>query len=424
MTNLKRQLFSVVAAGSLLVSVATPVLAADTNIQITGNGAGSNNYATVSQTNSNTVSQSNNANVTNNVTSNANTGNNSAGFNTGGDVTVKTGDATTKANVSNSLNSNAAQVAGCNCEGDTNVKVSGNGAYSDNLVTLKDTNVNSVGQTNNANVTNNVDNNAKTGGNDANSNTGGDVVVVTGNAKAEANVKTVANSNSAVIGGGAGAGNSSASFVISGNGAGSDNWIAATLTNANTIAQTNNANVTNDVDSNAKTGYNDAGFNTGGDVVIATGNAWSGAKVDNMVNFNSANLDCGCVTDVTAKIEGNGANPHSGWDWWWNQPENGITLDLVNANSVGQGNAANLNNDVEADAKTGGNDAFSNTGSVTNNDDPAIITGDATNMTDVSNSGNVNTVGGAPFVIPMPGNTNMNVSFNIQALLAFFGLSM
>jgi hypothetical protein len=146
MTNLKRQLFSVVAAGSLLVSVATPVLAADTNIQITGNGAGSNNYATVSQTNTNNVSQSNTANVTNNVTSNANTGNNSAGFNTGGDVTVKTGDATTKANVSNTLNSNAAQVAGCNCEGDTNVKVSGNGAYSDNLVTLKDTNANSVAQ--------------------------------------------------------------------------------------------------------------------------------------------------------------------------------------------------------------------------------------------------------------------------------------
>ena len=66
MTNFKKQIFSVVAAGSLLVSVATPVLA-DTTIQISGNGAGSDNYTKVEQTNTNTVSQNNTANVTNNV---------------------------------------------------------------------------------------------------------------------------------------------------------------------------------------------------------------------------------------------------------------------------------------------------------------------------------------------------------------------
>jgi hypothetical protein len=419
MTNFKKQLFSVVAAGSLLASVATPVLA-DTTVQISGNGAGSDNYATVNQSNTNTVSQSNTANVTNNVTSNADTGHNDAGFNTGGDVTINTGDAKTSANVTNTLNSNAAQIAGCNCAGDTNVKVSGNGAYSDNLVTLKDTNTNSVSQANEANVTNNVDNTAKTGDNKANENTGGDVVIVTGNAQATANVKTVANANSASIGGGAGAGNASASFVVSGNGAGSNNWINADLANANTIAQANDANITNDVNSTAKTGYNDAGFNTGGDVVIATGNAKSGATVDNMVNFNSADLDCGCVTDVLAKIEGNGANPSHDW---WNKDANGILLTLDNTNAVGQANEADLSNNVDANAKTGNNDAKLNTGSVSN-DDPAIITGDATNMTDVSNTGNANSVGSDPFVIPMPGGTNLSISFNLQSLLGFLGISI
>ena len=421
MTNFKKQIFSVVAAGSLLVSVATPVLA-DTTIQISGNGAGSDNYTKVEQTNTNTVSQNNTANVTNNVTSNADTGNNKAGFNTGGDVNIGTGKATTVANVTNTLNSNAAQIAGCNCEGDTNVKISGNGAKSDNTVTLKDTNVNSIGQNNVANVTNNVDNNANSGGNTANSNTGGDVMINTQGATAVSNVTTVANANSAMIGGGAGAGHNSASFVISGNGAGSDNWIDAKLNNTNSVSQGNTANVTNNVDSDAKTGYNDAGFNTGGDVMIGTGAAWSEANVDNMVNFNSANLDCGCVTDVLAKIDGNGATPegHRYWDFW-NKNDNTILLDLVNANNVGQGNNSYLNNKVNADAKTGGNDADLNTGD-TYGSDPSIGTGPATNVTDVNNSGNVNTVGGTPFVIPMPGDSSVSISFNFQALMAFFGM--
>lgn len=424
MTNFKKQIFSVVAAGSLLVSVASPVLA-DTTIQISGNGAGSDNYTTVNQTNTNTVTQNNTANVTNNVTSNADTGNNNAGFNTGGDVQIGTGKATTVANVTNTLNSNAAQIAGCNCEGDTDVKISGNGAKSDNTVTLKDTNTNGITQNNNATVTNNVENKANSGGNDANSNTGGDVMINTGAATAVSNVTTVANANSAVIGGGVGAGHNSASFVITGNGAGSDNWIDADLSNTNTVNQGNTATVNNDVESKAKTGYNDAGFNTGGDVMIGTGAAWSEANVDNMVNFNSANLDCGCVTDVLAKIDGNGATPqghgHHGYDFW-NKNDNTILLDLVNANNVGQGNNSYLNNDVEATAKTGGNDADLNTGAVEYGSDPAINTGAATDVTNVSNSGNVNTVGGAPFVIPMPGNSSVSVSFNFQALMAFFGM--
>ncbi len=427
MTNFKKQIFSVLAAGSLLVSVATPALA-ETTITISGNGAGSNNAATVTQTNTTTVSQNNTANVTNNVTSNASTGGNDANFNTGGNVTVQTGAATSNTTVANNLNSNAAQVSGCNCGSDTNVKIDGNGALSLNQVKLTDVNATTLGQNNVANVTNNVTSDAKTGGNDANLNTGGTTTVVTGAASSTSNVKTTANANVANVGGSAlaGATGHSASFVIEGNGAGSNNWITAGLTNSNYVSQGNTANITNNVDSDAKTGGNDAKFNTGGDVVIATGMATAKAMVDNMVNFNSANLDCGCVTDVTAKIVGNGANPLLGGEHVYPGfiDPNGIVLTLANANTLGQGNVSNLGNNVDADAFTGWNDANLNTGSVTMANDPAIVTGPATNVTGVSNSGNVNVAGSTPVVLPLPGGNTLGFSFSIQALMAYFGLSM
>ncbi len=419
MTKFQKKVVSVIAAGAVVLSMATPAFA-DTTIQISGNGSGSNNAVQAVQSNSTTVSQSNTANVNNNITTNANTGGNDANYNTGGDVTVKTGDAKTTTNVTNVLNSNAATVAGCNCGSDTNVLISGNGAKSENLVTLTNENSNTVEQANSADVSNNIKSDAKTGGNDANLNTGGDVVVVTGDATANANVKTVANSNSAMIGGGAGASGSGASFKILGNGAGSDNWISAVLANSSSVEQANSANIDNDVNSDAKTGGNDAKFNTGGDVVISTGDAKAGANVDNMVNFNSASVDCGCTFDVLAKIDGNGASSYGENGL----TQNGIDLVLANANEIGQANAADLDNDVYSNAKTGYNDANLNTGSVENGNDPAIITGDSTNSTDVNNSGNVNTVGGTPFVLPLPGGSSVSLSFDIQALLSFFGLSI
>jgi hypothetical protein len=406
MTNFKKQFVSVIAAGSLLVSVASPVLA-ETTIQVTGNGADSTNWTTVSQSNTTSVSQNNTANVTNNVDADANTGGNDAKFNTGGDVSVDTGDATTDVSVTNALNSNSADVAGCNCAGDTNVTISGNGADSENGVVLGSSNTTSVSQNNDARVRNNIDTDASTGYNDANSNTGGDVSIKTGDAKASATVSTLANVNSAHVGGGLGSSNPSASFVISGNGAGSDNAIVAELLNSTTLSQNNRANISNDVDADAKTGDNDAKFNTGGDVTIDTGDATTDVDVSNAVNFNHADVDCGCLLDVLAKVHGNGADS-----------ENLITLGLDNLQAIAQDNEACLFNDVDGDAKTGHNDANSNTGGV--DSDPSVHTGDATNNVDVNNSGNVNTVGNFGFDWPeVPG---VDFSFNFAALWAFFGM--
>lgn len=82
-------------------------------LNVSGNGAGSNNELNVSS-NSNTHTQQNNTvNVTNNINSSANTGGNDASGNNG-NVTIKTGNATINTAVNNEFNTNKATIACCN----------------------------------------------------------------------------------------------------------------------------------------------------------------------------------------------------------------------------------------------------------------------------------------------------------------------
>ena len=426
MTNFKKQTFSVLAAGAMLLNVASPVLAS-TTIEISGNGSGSDNKTVVESTNTTTVNQNNTANVTNNLKTNADTGDNNANYNTGGDVEIKTGNADVTASVSNNLNSNAAEVDCC-AANNTDVEISNNGSKSDNYVGLVNTNSTTLNQKNVANVTNDVDVKADTGDNKAGANTGGAVSITTGKAIVDVDVKTVANRNVAKIGSGNSATPTpSASFKIIGNGSGSDNKIEAELTNDTKLNQSNTANIGNEVDVDADTGDNKANYNTGGDVVINSGypgGANVTVDVDNMVNFNAADVDCGCEFDVLAKISGNGAeaddNHHDWWKKWWDKDENYIGLTLDNVQAVNQGNLANLTNDVDVDdAETGDNEASYNTGEA--NTDPSITTGAAVSDTSVSNSGNTNTLGDLSFEMPeMP---DFEFSFNFAAMMAFFGMS-
>ena len=71
-----------------------------------GNGADSTNTANASSTNTSTTTQTNNANIVNNINISANTGQNDANYNTGGDSNIKTGDANIVLNVVNFINSN------------------------------------------------------------------------------------------------------------------------------------------------------------------------------------------------------------------------------------------------------------------------------------------------------------------------------
>lgn len=422
MTNLQKKVATAVATSAMLLNVMAPLAHASTNIEITGNGAYTNNDANVNMSNNTTVTQSNNAVVSNNVSSSATTGGNDANDNLSGDVIIKTGDATSKTNIVNDLNKNVADVKNCDCEGDTEVKIANNLTGSKNDVDLNsghhrssnssDTN---IFQDNTANVENNVDAKTSTGGNDANRNGSGDVTILTGNAKTNVSVATTANVNSATVGGGHGD-TGSLSLMIVGNGANTENEINARLDRDVLVVQDNYAKVGNDVNAAAKTGYNDANDNIGGDVAIVTGDAKTNVEVDNSVNFNMADVDCDCETDVTAKISGN-----------LTDSENEIKAKLGNDVDVyqggdGAGNNASLYNDVDGYAKTGHNDADRNGGNEYT--DPAILTGDATSKTEVSNEGNVNVFGSAEMPsVHVPGvNVDVSLNFDLSDLLGWLGL--
>lgn len=418
MNNTKRKLATAIATGALLLNAFTPIAFAGTTIQISGNGVGSNNYANVTQTSTTAVNQTNNANVTNNVDADADTGDNKANFNTGGNVTVNTGNANVTANVSNTLNSNQAEVKCCQA-GNTDVLIEGNGAFSNNVVNLTSNGTTAVNQNNNAYVNNDVDADADTGDNSAKWNTGGDVTVNTGNATVNTSVSTQANSNWAKISPVAGSGSSTeVALRILGNGVGSNNFIGATLAKITSVDQSNSAYVNNDVDADADTGDNKAKFNTGGDVTIDTGNAKVTANVDNMVNFNSADVDCGCAFGLLAKIDGNGV----GGEEIREDDPNVITADLTSLQVVGQGNGANLYNDVDGDSDTGDNSAKWNTGEADASSDPSVVTGDATDNVGVSNSGNVNALNSGVHPFPMPEMPEVGAEINWAAILAFFGM--
>ncbi len=399
-----------ISTASLLAGSIVPGVYGATTVTITGNGSDSDNTANVAVDQTTYVSQGNEANVQNTVYADANTGGNKANDNTGGDVSIETGDATSNVTIENSLNSNVAEVNPC-CPGDTTLKISGNGSDSDNEINADITTETLVEQGNEANVNNWVDAYAGTGKNKANDNTGGDVSIETGDADIDVEISNSLNANSATIGGG---GSSDIDIEISGNGSDSDNDVNFALDVLTWLTQGNSANVQNTVYADAKTGKNKANDNTGGDVSIETGDADVNVDVSNLANFNSADLDsCECITDVEVKISGNGSDS-----------DNEVNLELEKILGVEQGNEFDCKNGVDAcaevyaDADTGGNKANDNTGDV---DDPGIQTGDASVDVTVDNTANANVLGNADLPdFDFPDLGDLDVNGLILLLLAIF----
>ena len=419
MNKYQKAVTAAVTAGTLLLQSFMPIFAA--TIIISGNGTDSDNTADVELNHSVSVTQSNYADVKNDVDASATTGKNEAEGNTGGDVSIETGSADTTVNVSNDLNKNVANVDCCGAT-DFEVEISGNGKDSDNKVDLdynEKTSAVTVSQENYADVENDIDATSSTGKNEAEDNTGGNVSIETGAATTEVTVGTAANVNSARVGGGSSQGGS-VSALIMGNGKDSDNKIDLDLLSWVELDQANYADVDNDIDAAAYTGKNEAEDNTGGEVSIETGKADVTVEVDNSVNFNFADADCGCLLeDLLVKIFGNGVDS-----------ENEIEAEIGSGLSVDQSNCGSeekksedceLDNDVDAFAGTGLNEAEDNTGEP--GDDPSIETGAAASTVELGNSGNTN-VYGASDDWELPGfDFNLNFSFSLSELLDLLGLN-
>lgn len=423
MNKLTIKIATAVSSAALVASsFATPLLA--TTVEISGNGSDSDNTVSVEQSNNTQVTQNNTANISNNVNVSSNTGDNEAEDNTGGDVSIETGDSSANVTVSNSANSNQASVNGC-CPTDTSVKIAGNGTKSDNDATVKTKNEANVNQDNYAKIKNNVDVDNNTGDNKAEDNTWGDVAIETGDADATVTIANAANANWAAISAGSNGGGTLGVEIV-GNGSDSDNTAYVELESKKNIDQDNDANISNDVDVDNNTGYNKAEDNTGGEVSIETGDASATVDVSNMANFNAANLEgCGCIDDLEVLVKGNGTDS-----------DNDVTVKLKSYTKVDQDNDYSCGGhggylgflseyfgnhrggscaDVDVDNNTGDNKAEDNT---SHDGDPSIETGDADADIEVSNEANQNIVGDVEIDFPeIPSGS----SSLLLLLIAFFG---
>lgn len=194
--TMKSKIAAGLASAAVLANLAVPAAFADTNLEIWGNGAKSDNTLNLTKKDETTVTQTNNSTVTVNVSAKSNTGGNKANGNTGGDTSVKTGDATTNVAVAVVGGVNAASVENCGCEDqDTTVKVTNNGKKTKNKADIKDTKKTTAVQASSTSVNADLKVKAKTGKNKANDNTNGGAEVKTGTGVSETEVVVVNPSN-------------------------------------------------------------------------------------------------------------------------------------------------------------------------------------------------------------------------------------
>lgn len=191
-----RKFFSAFVSASLFASVVSPVaLAAE--LEITNNGANSDNTIVVDTSNTTVVDQSNESEILTGAFSKATTGGNTANKNTGGgDVTVTSGSATATTAVTVTGSSNEATVDPCPCSSTLpNITIEKNGAGSTNKVTYKKPNTFVAVQYNGSFVGTLAVSKAKTGKNKANKNTGGGNVTVTSGPAVDTTAVTVTGSS-------------------------------------------------------------------------------------------------------------------------------------------------------------------------------------------------------------------------------------
>lgn len=193
--KIKTQITAAFASGALLLSLATPALAA--NVTISGNGAGSNNNFNHWINTTKVMAQQNTAIINNMVNNLANTGNNSAWFNTGGASGISTGVSNSNTVINNQANLNQIQSLGAvPVVPTTTVTVTGNGAGSNNNVNAGSNSLTVISQTNGASFTNVVTNSSNTGNNSTSFNTGGSTGITTGGVNSNVSVSNQANANS------------------------------------------------------------------------------------------------------------------------------------------------------------------------------------------------------------------------------------
>src|SRR4030042_3886734 len=143
-------------------------------------------------------------------------------------------------------------------------------------------------------------------------------------------------------------------IVISGNGSESVNEVTTQVTTQTEVLQTNEASVQNTVNIDANTGSNSSSENTGGDTSIQTGDIKVNTEIATSANSSSVETPC-CDTNPKTDIiiSGNGDNT-----------QNSVNVTKVQETTIYVNQDAKINNVVNGQANTGGNQVFDNGGSV------------------------------------------------------------
>ena len=159
-------------------------------LEISGNGNSSNSEIQVQVEQETTIEQSNEADVSNEVETEANTGDNEANGNSG-ETQIQTGDINAQTEITNELNTSVIDT-GCCQEEETTITIEGNGADSQNTVELSVSKQTNVTVHQEANINNHINGTANTGRNQANGNNG-NVTIDTGDISAEVYVTNQVN---------------------------------------------------------------------------------------------------------------------------------------------------------------------------------------------------------------------------------------
>lgn len=300
-----------------------------------GNGADSTNTAVLDSQTSAATFMHNEAALDSTMILAADTGNNSASKNTGGDTTISTGDANVSATLINFANSNLSggeiiygevNIYGnligdlvfpeIKAGGSATLATSSNGSDSSTSTDFTTNQNTTIDQENTAEIRNTIYVEGTSGNNEAANNTGGDTQIHTGEVNVDVSVLNLANTNiigdmwlvlvnhagkwvGKIMGAEAGAtlaGSLGLEFEVDEqgeirvvnkeNGAGSENGARVNQNSETTIEQVNSAAIENTLHLSGNTGGNTASKNTGGNTTIDTGDVNILATVVNFVNTN------------------------------------------------------------------------------------------------------------------------------------------
>ncbi|KKR81159.1 MAG: Dentin sialophosphoprotein [Candidatus Daviesbacteria bacterium GW2011_GWA1_41_61] len=141
-------------------------------------------------------------------------------------------------------------------------------------------------------------------------------------------------------------------LIITGNGSDSDNQISISSDTNTTVEQSNNADIRSNVQQAADSGNNSASDNSG-DASIQTGDINTTTEVSNQANVSTVDIACCSSNPTEATISGNGSDS-----------DNNIEINSSNQTNVSIDQRAEINNDIDVNANTGGNSANRNSGDV------------------------------------------------------------